>query len=133
MTGIFLDDAKVASVSPIDKRSDNKNKTLNYRLVSALNCFSRKYKTVSKMQLVSFLGSQFFLFLCAYRDSYNTQHVLIRVLEEWRKTLDNNFLVAGVFMDLSKTFDCTSHDLLTAKLCGVLRGSIVDVFYLTHF
>ena len=85
------------------------------------------------MQLVSFLGSQFFLFLYAYRDSYNTQHVLIRVLEEWRKTLDNNFLVAGVFMDLSKTFDCTSHDLLTAKLSGVRRGSVVDVFYLTHF
>ena len=34
-----------------------------------------------------------------------THHVLIRLLREWREGLDDNFVVGGVFMDLSKTFD----------------------------
>ena len=41
-------------------------------------------------------------FISAYRQNYSTQNVLVRLLEEWREGLDNNFVVAGVFMDLSK-------------------------------
>ena len=46
----------------------------------------------------------------------NTQHVLIRPLEEWRLYLDNNYFVGAVMTNLSKTFDCISHNLLIAKL-----------------
>ena len=52
----------------------------------------------------------------AYQRNYSTQHVLIRLLEAWREGLDNNFVVGGVFMDLSKAFDCIPHDQLIAKL-----------------
>ena len=44
--------------------------------------------------------------------------MLIRLLEEWRQHLDNNKVVRGVFMDLSKAFDCVSLDLLIAKLAA---------------
>ena len=46
----------------------------------------------------------------------NTQHVLLRLLEEWRGHLDNNKTVGGILMDISKAFDCILHDLLLAKL-----------------
>ena len=52
----------------------------------------------------------------AYRKNNSSQHVLIRLLEEWKKCLDNNYAVGGVLMDLSKAFDCVLHDLLIAKL-----------------
>ena len=52
----------------------------------------------------------------AYKKNYSSQHVLIRLLEEWRKWLDNNYVVVGVFMDLTKAFDCVQHDLLIAKI-----------------
>ena len=41
---------------------------------------------------------------------------MIRLLEEWRESLDNNFVVGSVFMDLSKVFDCIPYDLSIAKL-----------------
>ena len=42
--------------------------------------------------------------------------MLIRLVEEWKKHLDNNEVVGGVLMYLSKAFDCIPHDLLIAKL-----------------
>ena len=58
------------------------------------------------------------LYVSAYRKGRNSQHVLIRLLEEWRQHLDNNKVVGGVFMDLSKAFDCVPHDLLITKLAA---------------
>ena len=46
--GVFPDNAKIASVSPIDKQSDDKNKVSNFRPVSVLNTFSKIYESVIK-------------------------------------------------------------------------------------
>ena len=51
-----------------------------------------------------------------YRQNYSTQYVFIRSFKEWRKGLDNNFVVGGVLIDLPKAFDCIFHNILTAKL-----------------
>ena len=53
--------------------------------------------------------------MAACRENYSTNHVLIRLIENWGKTLEK-FLVGTVLMDLSKAFDCILHDLLIAKL-----------------
>ena len=68
-------------------------------------------------------------FISAYRKNYNTQHVMIRLLEEWRENLDKNYVVGGVLMDLSKAFDCVPHHLLLAKLAAY---SVNETFFATY-
>ena len=53
------------------------------------------------------------------------------MLEEWKENLDNNFIVGTVLTDLSKAFDCITHDLLIAKLSayGLNSDSLCYIYY----
>ena len=54
--------------------------------------------------------------LCGFRRIYNTQHTLLRRIENCKEAVDTKHSVSALLMDLSKAFDCLSHDLLIAKL-----------------
>ena len=54
--------------------------------------------------------------VAAYRKSYSSSHVLIRLVENWKKDLDNKNYVGSVLMDLSKVFDCIPQEILIAKM-----------------
>ena len=116
--GLFPENGKVASVTLIDKKTDDKNSVLNFRPIGVLNCFSKVYENILKTQLVEKMINLFSPFISAYKQSHNTQHVLIRLTEEWRKNLDNKYFIRDVLMDLLKASDCIPHDLLTAKLAA---------------
>ena len=55
-------------------------------------------------------------FISAYRKWYSVNHVLIRLIENWKTSLDKNLTTGAVLMDLSKAFACIPHDLLIAKI-----------------
>ena len=112
----FTENAKFATVVPINKKTDDKYVISNYRPISLLNGFSKIYETHLKNYLVSSMNQYISKPVSAYREHYSSHHVLIRLLEEWRKCLDNNYVLGGVVMHLSKAFDWVPRDLLIVKL-----------------
>ena len=55
-------------------------------------------------------------FLFGYRRGYGTQYCLLTLIEMWKKALDEGKIAGAILTDLSKAFDCISHELLIAKL-----------------
>ena len=84
---IFPSNAKVACVKPLDKKTEDKHDISNFRPVSILNTFSKIYEMFAKNLLVSNIEEFFSPVLAAYRKSYSTQHVLVRMVEEWKGKL----------------------------------------------
>ena len=55
-------------------------------------------------------------FQCGFGTGYSAQHCLPAILEKWKPAVDNKKTCGALLTDLSKAFDCLSHDLLLAKL-----------------
>ena len=90
---VLTDGTKIATAVPVDKKTDDKYFAINFRPVILLNCFSKVYENHIKKQLVHSMSNHMFPFVSANRKGYSSQHVLIRLLEEWREHLDNNNMV----------------------------------------
>ena len=78
----FPNNAKIVSVVPIDRKADDKYVISYFRPVSILNCFSEVYENVIKNKLLRSMNFHLSPFISAYRKNYNTQHVLLSLLEE---------------------------------------------------
>ena len=70
--------------------------------------------------------------ISAYGTNYSSQHDIIRLQEERRKNLDNDFVVGAALTGLSKAFDCIPHDLLTAKLAAYSVIEEALTYILSH-
>jgi len=51
-----------------------------------------------------------------FRPDHCTQDVIVASVDDWRRGLDNNYLVGVVLVDISRAFDSISHDLLLCKM-----------------
>ena len=100
----YSEHTKTATVRPIFKKGDW-TKIKNYRLVSLLNMFSKIYERFLHENLTNYVNTFLSKFISAYRTSYTTTHVLIRLIESWKKSLDEKKFVGSVLMDSSKAFD----------------------------
>ena len=112
----IIDSQFVASIRPVFKGKGKQTEIKNDRPVSTLNCFSKVYERFIHENLMSSVTNFLSDFISAYRKGYSTNHVVLRLIENWKAALDSNLFTGAVLMDLSKAFDCISHDLLTPKL-----------------
>ena len=88
----------------------------NYRLISVLLCLSKILEKVIFEQMADYFEPVFSPYLSGFRKRYGCQHVLTRMTENWRKSLDHKKVIGALSMDLSKAFDSLQHDILIAKL-----------------
>jgi len=125
----YSEEPKIALVRPVFKKNE-RNKIENYRPVSILNGLSKIYERFIHNSLSAYAENILSDFIAAYRKTYSSNHVLLRLIENWKKSLDNKNFVGTVLMDLSKAFDCIPHDLLVAKLhaYGLSENAVTFIY-----
>ena len=115
MSCLFPDKLKLADISPIFKNGDRNDK-LNYRPVSILPSISKLYERLIFYQINDYFDLKLSQYQCGFRKGYNTQYCLILMLEKWKRSIDKGDASGALLTDMSKAFDCLSHELLIAKL-----------------
>ena len=113
----------------------NKKEISIYRRVIILNCFFKIYETVIKMQLVPFLESQFSPFLGTCRESHNTQHILIKLLKEWRKKPSQQLSGRRCFYASFKNVLLHASWFINCETCSIrfLRNCLNEICSLSLF
>ena len=92
--------------------------------------FSKIFKRFLHNQINAHFENILFHFLSASRKHFSTQHVLPRLIEDWKLHLDNNKVVGAILMVISKAFDSLLHQLITVKLAayGPGKGALRVIF-----
>ena len=111
----FPPQLKLAEVSPLYKKSDNLERS-NHRPVSVLSCTYKVFEKVYCDQMYEYFMGILSHYLSAFRKMYGCNHVLLKLVEDWKYALDRCEHVGAILMDLSKAFDCLPHRLLFSKL-----------------
>lgn len=50
------------------------------------------------------------------RRLHNAAKAVSEIVDRFRKAIDNNLYICGVFIDFSKAFDTVNHQILSIKL-----------------
>ena len=97
----------------------------NYIPISLLSPISKVFECITYNQLIHYVGTFLSPLLGGFRKGYNTQLVLLNILETCKASLDKKELAAAIFMNISKAFDY--HELLIAKLpaYGLSRDALM--------
>ena len=111
--GYYPENMKVARVVPIHKGGD-RNDINNYRPISILTQFNRLFERILANRLMSFfeknkvITSKQFGFL----RNHSTEHAILDLKEYIMNGLGMKKITGVIFLDLKKTSDTVSHDIL---------------------
>ena len=126
---VFPDELKVARVIPLFKAGD-KNDITNYRPISLLPVLSKIFEKLIHCRMTAFLDKHHVLYKkqFGFRKQHSTIHALNTAVTQIVKSLNNDDVVIGVFLDFSKAFDTVVHRILLRKLEHYgIRGKALDL------
>jgi Reverse transcriptase (RNA-dependent DNA polymerase) len=116
-TGIFPDNLKISKIVPLLKPGDELDPN-NHRPVAILKIISKIFEKAIYVRMVDFLKNNdlFNKSQHGFLRNKSTTTALFEYMENVIKSLDEKELVFGLFIDLSKAFDCVDPNILMEKL-----------------
>ena len=114
--GVFPDQLKLAKVVPIFKYGD-RLKVSNYRPISILSPFAKLLEKLYYTRRISFANKNNIIVDNQYgfRKNLSTELALLDLTNQISKASDEQQIMTGIFLDLSKTFDTVNHFILIKK------------------
>ena len=112
---VFPSALKLANITPVYKNK-SKSKNDHYRSISVLPGSSKIYERFFFKQISEYFVQSLSKYQGEFRKVFSAQHSLLSMLEKWKSAVIAKKYVVFLHTDLSKAFDCLSHDLLIAKL-----------------
>ena len=100
---------KQVDMTPVFKKGSRNSKD-DYRPVSILPNVSKIFEKPLFKQMSDFFDNIFSMYQCS------AQHCLVAILEKWKSCNDKRKSFGALMTDLSKAFDCLSHELVITKL-----------------
>ena len=108
----------------------------NYRPVSVLPALSKVYQRVMYDQIYGTFITILSPNISGYLKGHSCCTALLKITEDWRKSLDEREAVAVIAVDLSKAFDSVCHglllvaiELMSSYLCGRRQRVKLDNVY----
>ena len=123
--GKFPDILKLGKITPVYKKDDTELFE-NYRPISTLPIFAKKFEKIIYSRLYKFFTSKGILHdrQFGFRKSHSTSHALNYSVDIIKKSIEKGDHVLGIFIDLSKAFDTIDHEILLEKLYNYgIRGN----------
>ena len=116
-TGIFPDELKIASVTPIFKGGENWNLG-NYRPISVLPCFSKILERIMYNWLYKYLADYNILYKkqVGFQTGHCAEHAIIQLFDQINSNLQKDQYTLSVFIDISKALDTVDHRIVIAAL-----------------
>ena len=115
LDGTFPEELKTAKVAPFYKNKNCTDKN-NYRLVSIWSNISKIYGRYFYNKMYDYYDRIFLKYQCGFSKWQSPLNCLHYLTEKIKQARDNNNVFAALLTDLSKAFDCITHELLNTKL-----------------
>ncbi|XP_046679234.1 uncharacterized protein LOC124366677 [Homalodisca vitripennis] len=124
--GVFPDYMKISRTIPIYKKGDHQE-LANYRPISIIPVLAKVMESVMKIQLLKYFeeNNLFMVGQHGFRRCHSTTTAILSLVEEITKAFEEGESMALTLCDLSRAFDCVSHQLLLQKLSHYGIGSTV--------
>ena len=118
-TGKFPSVRKTAKVMPLFKGGTTTDCD-NYRPISVLLCISKILESFVTLDLHNFAINSGLIehHQFAYSKFSSTTIALLKVIDSWKRAIDNGLKSVSVFLDLRKAFNINKHEVLLTKLAS---------------
>ena len=130
MTGVFPQALKIAKVVPIFKKGD-RTKVNNYRPISILPVFSKIIEKIMKNQITVYFERNFLFseVQFGFRNNKSSQAAIEKLVTAIMNGFEDHKSTYAIMCDLSKAFDCVSHETIISKLNYYgIKGKELNLF-----